>query len=71
MPLEPTWQDIGLRLLLTLCVGAQVGLNREVQGHAAGLRTSLLVALAASVSMISANLLRSALRLLARSGTVA
>jgi putative Mg2+ transporter-C (MgtC) family protein len=57
MPLEPTWQDLGLRLLLTLCAGTLLGLNREVQGHAAGLRTSLLIALAASASMISANLL--------------
>jgi putative Mg2+ transporter-C (MgtC) family protein len=57
MPLEPTWPDIGLRLLLTFGAAALVGLNREVQGHAAGLRTAILIALAASIAMISANLL--------------
>jgi putative Mg2+ transporter-C (MgtC) family protein len=57
MPLEPTWQDISLRLLLTFGAAALVGLNREIQGHAAGLRTSILIALAASVSMVLANML--------------
>jgi len=57
MPLEPTWQDIALRLLLTLLAGGIVGLNRETQGHAAGFRTTTLIALAASLSMILANLL--------------
>jgi putative Mg2+ transporter-C (MgtC) family protein len=57
VPLYPTWADIGLRLLLTVLAGALVGLNRGVRGHAAGLRTTMLVALAASVAMIQANLL--------------
>ncbi|MGH8319424.1 MAG: MgtC/SapB family protein [Steroidobacteraceae bacterium] len=57
MPLYPTWGDIGLRLFLTLLAGALIGLNRGVRGHAAGLRTTILVALAASVAMIQANIL--------------
>lgn len=57
MPLHPTWGDIGLRLFLTLLAGAVIGLNRGVRGHAAGLRTTILVALAASVAMIQANIL--------------
>lgn len=57
MPLHPTWQDIALRLVLTVLAGALIGLNREAHGHAAGFRTTILVGLAASVSMIQANLL--------------
>ncbi|MGH8300249.1 MAG: MgtC/SapB family protein, partial [Steroidobacteraceae bacterium] len=57
MPLYPTWQDIGLRLLLTLIAAAVIGLNRGTRGHAAGLRTTILVSLAACVAMIQANIL--------------
>jgi len=57
VPLYPTWEDIGLRLLLTVLAGVVIGLNRGVRGHAAGLRTTILVALAASVAMIQANIL--------------
>ena len=56
MPLHPSWQDIAVRLLLTLVAGAVIGFNRE-RGHAAGLRTTMLMCLAASVAMIEANLL--------------
>jgi putative Mg2+ transporter-C (MgtC) family protein len=59
MPLELTWQDIALRLALTLAAGALIGFNREAHGHAAGLRTTMLVCLAASVAMVLANLLLS------------
>ena len=57
MPLEVSWYAIALRLLLTLLGGVLIGLNREERGQAAGLRTTLLVALAASVAMIQVNLL--------------
>ncbi|HEV2320089.1 MAG TPA: MgtC/SapB family protein, partial [Verrucomicrobiae bacterium] len=57
MPLEVSWHDIAIRLLLTVVAAALIGLNREERGQAAGLRTTLLVCLAASVSMIQANLL--------------
>lgn len=59
MPLYPTWEDIFIRLVLTLAAGAIVGFNRGVGGHAAGLRTTILVGLAACVSMIQANILLS------------
>jgi len=55
--LYPSWQDIGLRLLLTLLAAAVIGLNREARGHAVGLRTTILVSLAACVAMIQANIL--------------
>ena len=59
MPLDLTWQDTALRLALTLVAGALIGFNREAHGHAAGLRTMMLVCLAASASMVLANLLLS------------
>ncbi|MGV2186609.1 MgtC/SapB family protein [Rhizobium rhizogenes] len=59
MPLNPTWIDIALRLLLVIAAGAMIGVNREVGGHAAGFRTTILVGLAACLTMIQANLLLS------------
>ncbi|MGB6090940.1 MAG: MgtC/SapB family protein [Candidatus Binataceae bacterium] len=59
MPLHPSWQDIALRLVLTMIAGAIIGFDRGVRGQAAGLRTTILVALAASVAMIQANILLS------------
>jgi len=59
MPLHPTWQDIALRLLMTVVAGALIGLDRESRGHAAGFRTTILVGLAACVAMVEANLLLS------------
>ena len=59
MPLHVTWQDIAVRLSLTMIAGAMVGFNRGVRGHAAGLRTTILVSLAASVAMIQTNVLLS------------
>lgn len=57
MPLHPTWSDLVLRLLLTLLAGFVIGLNREARGHSAGLRTTILVGLAACVAMVQANML--------------
>jgi putative Mg2+ transporter-C (MgtC) family protein len=57
MPLHPTWGDIAIRITLTIIAGALIGSNRESRGHAAGLRTTILVCLAASVAMIQVNML--------------
>jgi putative Mg2+ transporter-C (MgtC) family protein len=54
---EIHWPAIALRLALTLVAGALLGVERSKSGHFAGLRTTLLVMLAASVSMIQMNLL--------------
>jgi putative Mg2+ transporter-C (MgtC) family protein len=56
---HPTWDDIALRLLLTMVAGAVIGFNRGAKGQAVGLRTTILVGLAASVAMIQANVLLS------------
>jgi putative Mg2+ transporter-C (MgtC) family protein len=51
------WTDIVLRLALTILAGILVGYNRSEHGKAAGMRTTLLVCLAASVAMLQVNLL--------------
>lgn len=57
MPLHLTWTDIIIRLALTMIAGAMLGFNRGARGHAAGLRTTILVTLAASAAMIQCNIL--------------
>jgi putative Mg2+ transporter-C (MgtC) family protein len=52
-----SWPDIAVRLALAVLAGGAIGLNRGEHGLAAGLRTTLLVCLAACLSMIQANLL--------------
>ncbi|HEY1679730.1 MAG TPA: MgtC/SapB family protein [Candidatus Sulfotelmatobacter sp.] len=57
MPIILTWPAIALRLALTtICVGI-LGFDRDERGHSAGLRTNLLVGLAACLAMIQTNLL--------------
>jgi putative Mg2+ transporter-C (MgtC) family protein len=57
MPLEINWQEIAIRLLCTVFAGAVIGLNREGHGRTAGLRTTILLCLSASLAMILANLM--------------
>jgi putative Mg2+ transporter-C (MgtC) family protein len=57
MPLTIGWDEIALRLALTVIAGLLIGYNRTEHGKAAGLRTTLLVCLAAAVAMIQVNLL--------------
>jgi putative Mg2+ transporter-C (MgtC) family protein len=52
MPPSVTWNDIGLRLALTVAAGLALGFNRSEQGKAAGMRTTLLVCVAASVAIL-------------------
>jgi putative Mg2+ transporter-C (MgtC) family protein len=57
MPLHVTWTDLAVRILCTLIAGALIGYNRGEHGKAAGLRTTMLVCLAASVAMLQVNYL--------------
>src|SRR5215813_6837941 len=57
MPVTIQPSDIALRLALTIVAGVLIGYNRSEHGKAAGMRTTLLVCLAASVAMIQVNLL--------------
>jgi putative Mg2+ transporter-C (MgtC) family protein len=57
MPVHPGWGAIALRLFLAVVAGTLIGINRDERGRAAGLRTTLLVCLAACIAMLQANLL--------------
>jgi putative Mg2+ transporter-C (MgtC) family protein len=57
IPISLTWNDIALRLALTVAAGLALGFNRSEHGKAAGMRTTSLVCIAASVAMIQVNLL--------------
>jgi putative Mg2+ transporter-C (MgtC) family protein len=57
MPLTLTWHEIALRLTLSIVAGGLIGLDRGEHGRPAGLRTTLLVCLAAAVAMVQTNLL--------------
>jgi putative Mg2+ transporter-C (MgtC) family protein len=57
MPVYLDWRQIALRLALTVAAALVIGFNRSEHGRPAGMRTTLLVCLAASLSMIQANLL--------------
>ena len=57
MPLTIGWKEVAIRLAWTVLAGLVIGFNRGEHGRPAGLRTTLLVCLAASLSMIQCNLL--------------
>lgn len=52
-----TWLEIGIRLFCACATGAMAGVNRSEHGRPAGLRTSILVCLAACIAMLQVNLL--------------
>ncbi len=54
--------ELVLRLFLATLIGALLGFDRELKGHAAGIRTHGLVALSSAVIMLSALLLFDRLR---------
>jgi putative Mg2+ transporter-C (MgtC) family protein len=57
VPVTVTTEDIVIRLLAAALAGALVGLDRGSRGRTAGLRTTMLVCLAATGAMIEANLM--------------
>jgi putative Mg2+ transporter-C (MgtC) family protein len=57
MPIHLEWSDIAIRLLCTSAAGFLIGFDRGEHGRPAGLRTVILVALAACIAMLQANLL--------------
>ena len=59
MTLNPGWLDIASRILLTMLACGALGFDRGEHGHPAGVRTVMLVGLAATRAMIAANLLLS------------
>jgi putative Mg2+ transporter-C (MgtC) family protein len=57
MPLHLTWEQIAIRLVLASVASFVIGLNRNERGHPAGIRTTMLVCLAATLAMLQVNLL--------------
>ena len=57
MPQVVGWDDIAIRLVLALLAGGVIGLNRSERDRPAGLRTTILVCLAAAISMVQVNML--------------
>ncbi len=57
MPLTLDWPSAAARLACALVAGAAFGIDRSESGKAAGLRTTILVCLAACVAMLQANAL--------------
>lgn len=57
MPLTLDWPSACARLACALVAGAAFGLDRSESGKAAGLRTTILVSLAACVAMLQVNAL--------------
>jgi putative Mg2+ transporter-C (MgtC) family protein len=55
MPTTLTWHEVAIRLLVTAACAGVLGFDRDQRGHSAGLRTTLLVALAACLATIQAN----------------
>ena len=59
MPLTVSWSEILVRLLCAVVTGGLLGLDRSEHGRAAGLRTSILVCVAACIAMLQVNLMLS------------
>ncbi|MEK6398574.1 MAG: MgtC/SapB family protein, partial [Terriglobus sp.] len=57
MPLYITPGQIALRLLLAAVASLLLGLNRDEHGRPAGMRTTMLVTLAATFAMLMVNIL--------------
>jgi putative Mg2+ transporter-C (MgtC) family protein len=57
MPTSLTVHEIALRLILDVLAAGLIGMNRDERGRPAGLRTNILVSLAACVAMVQMNLL--------------
>jgi putative Mg2+ transporter-C (MgtC) family protein len=57
MPFALDWSEIATRLACAIVAGTAFGLNRTEAGKVAGLRTTLLVCLAACLAMLQANAL--------------
>lgn len=57
LPLNITPGQIALRFALAAIASAAIGFNRDEKGHPAGMRTTMLVCLAATLAMLQVNLL--------------
>src|SRR5271156_1404947 len=52
MPMNPTWPEIAIRLALSALAGLVIGFNRSEHGRPAGMRTTMIVCLAATLAVL-------------------
>ncbi len=57
MLISLTWQQIALRITLALIASFLIGYDRDEHGKTSGIRTTMLVCMAATLAMLQANLL--------------
>jgi putative Mg2+ transporter-C (MgtC) family protein len=57
MPLTLHWTQIALRLALAAVASFLIGWNRDERGRSSGIRTTMLVCMAATLAMLDVNLL--------------
>ncbi len=57
MPVTLGWEQIAIRILLAAVASFLIGYNRDERGKRLGIRTTMLVCLAATLAMLQANLL--------------
>jgi len=55
MPVTLTWEQIALRILLATITSFLIGYNRDERGKSLGIRTTMLVCLAATLAMVQTN----------------
>jgi putative Mg2+ transporter-C (MgtC) family protein len=55
MPVTLTWDQIAIRVLLAAIASFLIGYNRDERGKTLGIRTTMLVCLAATLAMLQAN----------------
>src|ERR1700754_4630304 len=55
MPVTLTWEQITLRIALAAIASFLIGYNRDERGKALGIRTTMLVCLAATLAMVQTN----------------
>lgn len=66
--LPPEMMDYFLRLLVAALLGALLGLERDIHGRAAGLRTHLLVSLGAAAFMVMSEIVASSGHMMTTTG---
>jgi putative Mg2+ transporter-C (MgtC) family protein len=59
MPTSLDWLDIATRLGLAVAAGALLGIDRTARGRPAGMRTAMMVSLAAAFAMVLAEMISS------------
>jgi putative Mg2+ transporter-C (MgtC) family protein len=57
VPITVSWEQIALRILVAVVASFLIGYDRDEHGKTSGIRTTMLVCLAATLAMLQANVL--------------